>query len=256
MDTSPPAPRDTRANPWWPVAALVVALAVLFIAAGLWVFHSLRKLPGELAAGGQGMVQELREVARAFHTGTVHHIFLSHATSIEGTAYLQVATLRQTEIYQLEDRASTLWGALELPAVAVRATAPVEYTYHVDLHGTWHFELHNNRVLVLAPPLRFNKPAIDASRIEYEVRQGSRLRDERAVLERLKRELTGRSVVQASKNIDLVRETARRQVQRYVETWLAHSFDDGELYAVEVFFVDEAEEFEARMRPLPRPGPL
>lgn len=256
MSTDPPSPTARRASPLWPVAAVVIALAILLVGSGLWVFHSLRKIPGELAAGGQSVVHELREVARAFHTGTVRHIFLSYATSIEGTAYLQVATLRQTEIYELEDRASTLWGALELPAVAVRATAPVEYTYHVDLHGEWHFELRNGRVMVLAPPLRFNRPAIDASRIEYEVRQGSRLRDERAVLTRLKQELTGRSVLQASKNVALVRETSRRQVQRYVEGWLLHTFDDGERYAVEVFFADEAEEFEARMHPPEVPGRL
>jgi hypothetical protein len=254
MDQLPPSP--PRSPSPWPLVVTLLALALLLIGSALYVFRSLRHFPAEVAAGGQQMVRELQEVARAFTTGSVRHLFVSYAASIEGTAYLQVATLRQTEVFELEDRATTLWGALELPAVAVRATAPVEYTYHVDLHADWRFELRDQRVLVLAPPLGHNKPAIDASLIRYEVRQGSRLRDERAVLQRLKQDLSGRSMAQAENNVGLVRETARRQVHGYVERWLLQTFDDGESYAVEVFFADEADQFATRLTPREPAGRL
>lgn len=220
--------------------ALILGLAAMFAAAGIYLFHSLRQVPGELAEGGRVLVQEAKELAAAFHQGTVTHLFLSYATSIEGTTRLQVATLKQTEVWELRDEASTLWGTLELPAVAVRATAPVETTYFLDLDGEWHFTLEEDRVLVEAPPLRFNKPAIDASQIEYEIRQGSLIRDEAPVLRQLKRELTGRSAIRAKENLPLVRDTARRQVEGFVGSWLLATFDDADRYRIEVVFGGEA----------------
>ena len=72
------------------------------------------------------------------------------------------------------------------------------------------------------------------------MRQGSLLRDERPVLEQLKREITGRSGIQARQDIPLVRETARRQVAEFVRAWLLQTFDDANRYTVEVRFADEA----------------
>lgn len=241
-EPEPQAPRPpdrTRASRLWPVVALILGLALVFAGTALYLFHSLRQVPGEIAAGGERAVQEVRELARAFNQGTVTRRFLSYATTVEGTQRLQVATLQQTEVFGLEDRASTLWGALELPAVAVRATAPVETTYFVDLTDAWELSLEDHRVLVQAPTLRFNKPGIDASEIRYEVRQGSLIRDEKEILRRLKRELTGRSAIRARKNLPLVRDTARRQVEAFVRSWLLTTFGDAESYRVEVVFADE-----------------
>lgn len=224
----------------WPIVALILGLAILFAGTGIYLFHSLRQMPAELAAGSKALIGEAKELAAAFHQGTVTHLFVSYATSVEGTSRLQVATLKQTESWELRDEASTFWGTLELPAVAVRATAPVETTYFVDLDGEWSFELEGNRVVAMAPPLRFNKPAIDASKIRYEIRQGSLIRDEDRVLQQLKRELTGRSAIRAKQNLPLVHDTARKQVEGFVRTWLLSTFDDAEAYRVEVIFEDEA----------------
>ena len=221
------------------MVVLILGTALILAGTALYLFHSLRQVPAEIAAGGERVVREVRELARAFRQGTVKRLFVSYATSVEGTQRLQVATLRQTEVFGLEDRASTLWGALELPAVAVRATAPVETTYFVDLDGSWEFSLEGNRVQVQAPTLRFNKPAIDASEIRYEVRQGSLIRDEEEILRRLKRELTGRSAIRAKRNLPLVRDTARKQVEEFVRRWLLATFEDAERYRVEVVFADE-----------------
>ena len=232
-------PGRRPASRLWPIVALILGLAIVFAGTGIYLFRSLRQVPAELAKGGEALMREAKELAAAFNQGTVTHLFLSYATSVEGTSRLQVATLKQVEVYELRDEASTLWGTLELPAVAVRATAPVETTYFVDLDGEWKLELEGNRVLATAPPLRFNKPAIDASAIRYEIREGSLVRDESTVLRQLKRELTGRSAIRARENLPLVRETARRQVEGFVRTWLLASFDDASEYRVEVVFADE-----------------
>jgi hypothetical protein len=190
-------------------------------------------------AGSRKLARDLVEVAAAFRQGKVEISFTSYATSVTGSSYLQFANLRQTEIYTRQDEASLLWGTLELPEVVVSATAPVDYTYYLDLDESWEFRLDGSILHVGAPPIRFNRPAIDASEIRYEVRASSLLRDEEAALELLKQGLSVMSERRAKEHIVLVREVGRTKVREFVERWLAGSFGDAEDYRVVVRFADE-----------------
>jgi hypothetical protein len=243
-----------------PVAwlAAVVALLVVVIAMGAWyATRVVRELPRAAAAQGRALVREVADLAHGFRTGTVQRRFTAYTTRLEGTNYLQVATLQRAEAFELEDRAAVLWGTVELPPVIVRVSAPVQYTYFVDLRSTWKLELRDRpagppggppahrAVLVLAPALRFNKPAVDVSRMRWQVIQGSLLRDEQEVQIQLRKEITGRTAIQATANVPLVRETARAQVARFVHDWLLRSYPDADRYPVRVFFADEAPAFDA-----------
>jgi hypothetical protein len=99
--------------------------------------------------------------------------------------------------------------------------------------------LENLTVLVLAPEIKFNTPAIDASAIRYEVREGSLFRDEDEVIQKLQNGLMHMSRGRARDNIALIRELGRQKTEEFVQNWLAHTFDDGEVYRVEVRFADE-----------------
>jgi hypothetical protein len=223
----------------WAVAFAVVAVVVVLVGAALYVFHSLRRLPGEALEGGRKVLGDLAGVAAAFNQGSVETRFLSYATRVTGSSYLQFATVHQTEVFRRTDRSSTLWGTLDLPEVVVEATAPVEYTYYLDLDAEWRFVRDGRTVRVVAPRPRFNKPAIDASEIRYEVRESSLLRDETAALAKLKEGLTRMSMGRARENLELVRELGRKKTARFVSTWLIQAFGDGGDYAVEVRFADE-----------------
>lgn len=250
------AERPLHRNPVAWLAGLV-ALLIVVVAGGAWyAAHVLRELPRAAGAQGRALVREVVDLARGFKTGTVQRRFAAYTTSLQGTTYLQVATLKQVQSFELEDRTAVLWGTVELPPVVVRATAPVDYTYFVDLHGTWQLRLREavpgqrtGSVLVLAPVLRFNKPAVDISRMRWQVVQGSLLRDEAAVQQQLRREITGRSAIQAAANLPLVRETARAQVARFVREWLLRGYPDAERYEVEVFFADESPAWQAAVKP-------
>lgn len=224
----------------WAIAATVMVIVAMLIAAGLYVFHSLRALPGEAVSGTQQILQELQTVAAAFRQGTVTTRFISYATTISGSNYLQFATLRQTEVFTREDQASVFWGTLELPDIVVSATTPVEYTAYLDLNDEWHFLIDGPRLYVLAPEIRFNTPAIDASEIRYEVRRGSLLRDEDEALDKLKAGLTEMSMQRAHEHLPLVRELGRRKTEEFVERWLVQSFGDGSDYDVTVYFAGES----------------
>src|SRR5947207_13190514 len=96
-------------------------------------------------------------------------------------------------------------------------------------------------VYVQAPPIRFNKPAVDVSRLNYEVKKGY-LKTSDAT-ERLKSSITSLVTLKAKENIPLVKETARRQTADFVASWLVKSFMDGKVYAVKVYFPDESQQF-------------
>lgn len=238
---TPPTPRSTTA---WAVAVALVAIVAIFVGAGLYIFRSLREIPGEALSGTREVLQDLQDVAAAFRQGTIETTFVSYATTVSGSSRLQFATLRQIEVFTRTDQASVLWGQLELPKVVVSATAPVQYTAYLDLDERWEFVLEDRTLYVLAPKIRFNKPAIDASRIRYEVREGSLLRDEEVAIEELKEGLTAMSFARAQEHVSLVRETGRQRTEDFVANWLAHAFGDGGEYHVEVFFVDERTELE------------
>jgi hypothetical protein len=77
------------------------------------------------------------------------------------------------------------------------------------------------------------------SALRISVREGSVLRDEQLVVERLRSELTPLLELRARAHVPLVRETGRRKVEAFVETWLVERFSDGKLYRARVVFADE-----------------
>ena len=239
--TTPPPPKSTTS---WAVAVDLVAIVAILVGAGLYVFRSLREIPGEALSGAREVLHDLEDVAAAFRQGTIETTFVSYATTVSGSSRLQFATLRQIEVFTRTDQASVLWGQLQLPKIVVSATAPVQYTAFLDLDERWEFLIEGRTLFVLAPKIRFNKPAIDASRIQYEVREGSLLRDEELAIDKLKEGLTAMSFQRAQEHVSLVRETGRQQTEEFVATWLAQAFGDGGEYHVEVYFADEQTKLE------------
>ena len=245
LDGGPHGPRS-RSRKLWPLAFVTLMLGlILAIVIGMIVIRSTM-IPGELAAGGRELVREaadgVERIARAFSRGTVQTTFLSYATEVSGNSFLQFATLDQTELLERTDSASLLWGRLRLPDVIVEARVPVRYTYYLDLEDEWTLTLDGSTVHVLAPGVRANRPAVDASAIEYRVQVDSVLRDEDAVLEQLRLRITDQLAARAGENIALVRELGRRRTADFVRTFLLSQFGEGvESYRIEVRFRDEVE---------------
>lgn len=229
---SPPS-QQTPQQAWaratmWMVVVLVLAVnAVIF-------FKTCSAVPGKtIDKAGQA----LSNIVAAFNQGTVTTVFLSYATTISNHQHLQVATLKQTEVFTQTNQLSTGFGYIPLPDVVVEARAPVEYTYYLDFNAPWRFVLKDGVIVVTAPPLRFNKPAVDASAISYEVRKGHFKTAE--AQESLKRSVTSFVTIRAKDNIALVRENARKQTTEFVENWLVKSFGHAKQYPVKVYFADE-----------------
>src|SRR5581483_1801985 len=225
----------------WPITW--IAIVALMVGGGLYVFKSCRDLPGEtLEKSGklvQSIGQQVLQVASAFRQGTITTTFTSYATTLSGSQYLQFATLSQRETFTRTDESSLLFGYIPLPDVIVEASAPVTYTYYLDLNASWDFVLRDGVIWVTAPDIKFNKPALDVSHITYEVKKDSHFRNTSEAMENLRSSMTWMCYQKAKANIELVRETGRKQTESFVENWLAKSFADGKKYPVKVRFRNE-----------------
>jgi len=237
----------------WALAAAAVAIVAILAGGALYVVRSARTLPTEVIEGGRQALRDLREVAAAFRTGTVTTTFRGYATEVSGTTRLQFAELRQEEAFERRDSEALLWGALALPDVVVEARAPVTYTYFLDLDKEWRFRLEGRDVLVVVPPVEWNRPAVDVSALRFTVREGSVLRDEQVALDRLRSQVTPLLDRRARQHVPLVREAGRRKVEAFVETWLVQRFADGEGYRARVVFADEPTVATPRPPVLPSP---
>jgi len=223
----------------WPIAVTVIAVVAIFSTTGFLIFRSIARIPAAAVDQTREVLEAARDLAAAFRQGTIETRFVAYATSISGSTYLQIATVDRIEVFTREDRASIFWGAIQLPDVVVSATAPVQYTAYVDLDEPWVLRLEDRTLHVTAPSIRFNRPAIDASRIEFEVREGSFLRDEDAAMAELKRGLTSLSRRRTQELEVLIKDTARDRIEDFVGTWLLQSFPDAEGVEVGVIFADE-----------------
>ena len=242
MDQPETIPEPPKPEPnSWARPVMWIAIVAIFASAGIYVFNSCRNLPGDMATRSGKAIREvghaLADVAAAFNRGTVTTSFVSYATTLTNQQYLQFATLKQMEIFTQNEAPSTAFGYIPLPEVVVEARVPVEYTYYLDLKGEWKFVLEDHVIHVFAPHIRFNKPAVDVSKLRYEVKKGYLKTD--AAQERLQGSITSLVTLRGKENIPLVRETGRKQTEEFVETWLARSFADGRKYPVKVHFPDE-----------------
>lgn len=249
-------PRSRSAQLAWPIAFVVVCGLMLVSVVAVYFFVKAQQVPRKVLEGSREVLADLEGLASAFRQGTVQSTFLSHATSVSGSSFFQFATLDEMEFFERTDSTSVLWGRLALPDVVVSARAPVQYTYYLDLNGTWHMELNGPIVEVLAPPIQFNRPAIDMSQIEYEIEADSLLRDEDGALATLQSGLSQMAEQRAEDNRELVREIGRRRTEQFVEAWLLQwtenrGFDSPDRYHVDVRFADEADSPELSLRVAP-----
>ena len=221
------------------------ALVLAILVAASILVGRLARLPGEMAGAIPKTMREvaaaasdgLARLAAAIRSRSVTTDFTSTATEIRGTKRLQVAELSQVEVVERRD-AMQLFG-VPLPDVVVSARAPVTFTYVLDLDGEWDFDLTDRTVTVLAPALAWNAPAVDVSKLTFLKTETSILRDEEPVVEELRATLTAMFRQRARQNVPLVRETARRQAEEFVRSWLLRAYGVPEDVRVVVRFRGE-----------------
>lgn len=235
--TSSAPPAAPRSH--WPRAVTLLGLAAMTLGAGLWMFHKVASAPAGALALVKELGQQASTVAQGFRHQTVREEFLSSSVKLTGLTRLQVATLDEHETFRRKESDSLVWGLIPLPSIVVQADVPVEYSYYLDFNSPWEFSQTDAVVTAYPPSLQPGPPAADLSKLTFYTLEGRVWQDDKAVRDRLQGSLTPALRTRASEHIPLVREIARRQVQSFVEKWLADTFSDGREFHVKVLFPEE-----------------
>jgi hypothetical protein len=218
-----------------------IAGGLLLLLLGLFLADRVADLPGRTAAEAG---RALQEIAAAFKTGRITVEFRDYVTEVRGVNRLQVAQLQSVDSFSRTDSTAIFWDALQLPDVRVRMEMPVEYNYYLELNEPWTFTWREaeQAIAVDAPALRCATPSVDLAGMKVEILEGSVLRDEAAVQERLKTQMPELLRRAAERKIPLVRETARRQARLFIENWFVKVRFQGapvKPHVLDVVFADE-----------------
>jgi hypothetical protein len=153
--------------------------------------------------------------------------------------HLVLTTLNKSYQYNKSDQA-ILFKKFSLPPAIVEIRFIADIAYYVDLEKTFKLEAREDKVLVLAPLLEFQRPSVDLRTLKFEVKQKGFLIDEKKTLEKLQAELPLFLHDDAIKSLDQVREKARTELIEFLQNWFLKS----ELKAptLELVFEDEWEE--------------
>ncbi len=243
MPSPEPSPAVAAPRNPWPRAIVLIAIVVVLVGGAVFIVREILRVPAGLVEKTGNLIDKggarMRDVAAAFQQGTLRTEFLSQATELAGTSRFQFATLKQAESFKREESGSTAWGWIPLPKVVVLAVAPVEYGYFLDFEGPWEFQREGDTIVVLAPPITPNTPAIDVSALSFYTLEGSVWRDEQVAKDKLRQSLTESLKDRSVQNTRLVREVGRQRLADFVEKWLAEKFTDGGRFHVKVIFPDE-----------------
>lgn len=186
----------------------------------------------------------IKDIAHSITSGKIVTEFRDYVTKVRGLNYLQVASLESVDTFSKTHSKNLLWNSVSLPDVEVHVNAPINYTYYLDLKEKWEFtwQEHEQGIMVIAPKLQWNKPAIDVSQMSISIEKGSAFRDEEEVKELLMKELTRLSEKMAEEKIPLIRELARRETRLFIQNWFINvKFANAEInpHIQSVYFANE-----------------
>lgn len=169
---------------------------------------------------------KISKISEDFSSNQVVNQFNSYINKLEGTNKLQIASIKSRDIFSKKDSKSILWNLISLPDVVVEVNAPVEYNYLIDLKKEWNFSFQkkDTSIIVKAPVIEYNKPAIDVSKMEIIVRKGSILRNVDEIKDQLRKELSAKLIHSAENKIPIIRETARIEIENFLRSWFLHSY--------------------------------
>ena len=233
---------STAKHKTFQIATIAIAIVILAFL-GFFLLRSCSEQPKKIVEGIPPLIEAgtdaLGKLSAAINTKTISTDYTSTATTLSGSNKLQVGEINQTELFRKSDDGTIL--GVPLPEVVISATAPVNYVFYLDLSGKWEFSMTDNQMTVVAPKLNFNKPSLDISGLEFDVR-GSVFRKEDPVKDALVKEMTLELRRRAEQNVELIRATARREVENFIRAWIGKQYGVEDNIRIEVLFEDEVPE--------------
>ncbi|EKD84477.1 MAG: hypothetical protein ACD_39C00026G0004 [uncultured bacterium] len=215
----------------WAKAFAIVAVCAILTAGGLAWYFFFRLTPAAV------FMPTLSEE-------TTRGQFTSYISSMQAQNNLQVAVMTTREDFGFISE-KKLFRYMPGGVVEVAARVSCDITYYVRLKDSeWAFYIRDKgrRLIVVAPLIEYNKPAIDLARYELRVVKDSMIRDSEEVKLALQNQIPDLLDDVARKNVDSIRDTARISIKDFLEQWLLNSFGDKPIMTPvvdRVYFADE-----------------
>lgn len=231
----------------WPL--VVLALALLVALGVMRGCETVEETPQRTVEAVRDLAVEARGLAERFRSGTITTTFRAEVPRlVEGEgSKLEVAAFEATETFTRSDERAVMWELVPLGTTTAEIQVPVTYRYHVRLDEEWILEVDDHTCVVRAPPIRPTlPPAIHTDGMVRSTDTTGLRFDADEVMNELETYLTPRLSARARspERIDLVRETCRRRVAKFVRGWLLREehWRSDRFRAVTVVFADEAPE--------------
>ena len=210
-------------------------------------------LLGVMGWGGYYLVQNNfftpRENLREDFIGGIPGIFRTPGGNLEVARFKAVETFRSTStaLIPMTD--------IEIPLTTTRSLiqVPVVYRYHVRVFEEWNIEFQDFTCIIYAPELRPTlPPAIQTDSMETVIEEDLMAWDGEAQVNKLIKTITPTLEKYAAdpRNIDRVREDARKTVAEFVRIWLIERGQWGDkVEVIKVIFRGERETDPAQIIP-------
>lgn len=203
--------------------AIVFLTLILFLGVGVYF------IAGKLRQATHSQVELYNE--------QITEKFVTTIQQLTGKQSLYVAKLQTVEV--VERTSATKALGISLPSVMLEAKIPVEYNYYISLSGGWRFEVHNKELRVFPPELSSSRPAIDLSKMQFNIKKGSVLRNQKELMKKFESDIPGFLIERAIQHRESVREEARRSVEEFIRNWILTSMAPLEVEQVRVQFPHE-----------------
>lgn len=260
--STPPAGPPTDHTGWleiikafrWPAVVLTLGLV------GYLAVHQVTRTAREGGRAAAGMVREFGDgavnIAAAFRSGTITNTFISAIPTFapDSGARLELAAFEAVETMRSTDELRIAWDFIPLGTTVSEIRVPVTYRYHLRLDEPWRLEVEGQSCVVHAPVIRPTlPPAIHTDGMEkYSDSDWLRF-NEQEQMEELEHGLTPLLSERAADptHLEMVRENCRREVAKFVRSWLLFEDqwrDDG-FRSVTVVFADETHPDQSTLSP-------
>lgn len=164
---------------------------------------------------------------------------------------LEVATGEQKVELSRQSSVEMFGKTVPLVTASSQINVPATFRYHIDLLGQWDMIEKDNRLYVIAPPLKPSLPvAFDSTKMEKINGSAWAKYISGANMAELEKTITPelQTRAEAPENIKLYEEEAKKSIAKFLQTWLIgqNAWDEGKFEEIIVYFENEVVDTETQ----------
>lgn len=241
--SSPQEAPEPRRKSGCLTAFVIIALALIATAAGLFIYSG--EFSKRLVDSG---FDKVKEIASSFFTTEIKTSASDVLLEIGRTHgdVLEVASPTKTlETFSQKDSKFAAWGWMYMGTTTTEIKVPATYRFHIKLSEIKEAKIDQGVLSVVIPEIHPSLPvAFDSAGIEKKAENTWLRFDAQEQLAALEKNITPALNARATGKVTVVRETARKDVEEFVQNWIVKANPEfvRDIKAVKVLFAGEIPE--------------